>query len=65
MAKLPGDKTPTPTGGGAAERLRMFEEARGRQQEPSDNAQGGDGTQQQDTQRQGGRRNEDRKRRDN
>jgi hypothetical protein len=28
MTKRPGDKTPEPPGGRAAERLRMFEEAR-------------------------------------
>jgi hypothetical protein len=28
MTKRPGDKTPDPPGGRAAERLRMFEEAR-------------------------------------
>jgi hypothetical protein len=28
MTKRPGDKTPQPPGGRAAERLRMFEEAR-------------------------------------
>ena len=28
MTKRPGDKTPAPPGGRAAERLRMFEEAR-------------------------------------
>ena len=28
MTKRPGDKTPEPSGGRAAERLRMFEEAR-------------------------------------
>ena len=28
MVKRPGDKTPEPPGGRAAERLRMFEEAR-------------------------------------
>jgi hypothetical protein len=28
MTRRPGDKTPEPPGGRAAERLRMFEEAR-------------------------------------
>ncbi|HMB35343.1 MAG TPA: hypothetical protein VKV41_14975 [Methylomirabilota bacterium] len=28
MTRCPGDKTPEPPGGRAAERLRMFEEAR-------------------------------------
>jgi hypothetical protein len=28
MARCPGDKTPEPPGGRAAERLRMFEDAR-------------------------------------
>jgi len=30
MVRRPGDKTPEPPGGRAAERLRMFELARGR-----------------------------------
>ena len=34
MTKRPGDKTPEPPGGRAAERLRMFEEAR-RPKKPS------------------------------
>jgi hypothetical protein len=34
MVRRPGDKTPEPPGGRAAERLRMFEEARGGKEVP-------------------------------
>jgi hypothetical protein len=32
--RRPGDSTPTPPGGHAADRLRMFQEARGQQATP-------------------------------
>ena len=35
MTRRPGDKTPEPPGGRAAQRLRMFEEARGRPPAPT------------------------------
>ena len=37
MVKRRGDNTPVPPGGAAAERLRMFEQARGRPVAPTDN----------------------------
>jgi hypothetical protein len=36
MTRRPGDTTPEPPGGRAAERLRMFEEARAAKEAPAD-----------------------------